>query len=175
MSFTSSRSDAPLVIWDVGDPNFGVDSGSISPDSLVQSPTTSTSSTVGLSRNFFDFELSSQETAASSHQSPPTSKKGRPFRKTFRGNQHTLHKKTVKLDESRPHKNVGHRLPRRGYISDILVPRISTKSQMLCHYPTFNRIVSVGAHKPRGMRLLDMHILSDVFACLGLRRSLRTL
>ena len=57
MSFTSSSCDAPLVISDVGDPNSGVDSGSISPDSLVQSPTTSTPSTVGLSRTFFDFEF----------------------------------------------------------------------------------------------------------------------
>ena len=85
MSFTSSSSDPPLVIWDVGESNSGVDSGSISPDSLVQSPTTSTPSTVGLSGQFFDFELSSQETAASFYQSPPTSKRGRP-RKHFHGN-----------------------------------------------------------------------------------------
>ena len=51
-------------------------------------------------------------------------------------------------------------------ISDISVPKATTKSRILCRYPTSNHTVTVSAHRPRGMRLVDMEILTDVFACL---------
>ena len=145
----------------------------ISPSDSQDPSPPSTPTTPHISGAFLSMALSSQGTSASDSDTPKVPRKPylRRKKRAFRGNQNTTKSTPPTSTPESSQKSIPvskpfiYSLPSHGYISQINPPRVSVPSVIRCESET-GKSSNVQAHKPTGFRMMDMTILSDVFATL---------